>query len=403
MVGFGAIIGSGIFVGLGPATSMAGTGVLLSLLLAAIPATLNALSSAALGATFPRAGGTYQFGRQTLGNVAGFAAGWSFLIAKCASGAFMATGFGLYLFGSGLWGTAAALALVAIVTLIDLGGPKLSSVTNTLLVLLKVGILLFFVVLAFLYGRNEIPTTAALLAPNGWTGIWQGAALLFSVYAGYARIATLAEEVQEPRRNLPRAVFIALGGSLVLYLFVAAGALKLAGAASVAASSATLADALRTGGLTGAAPVVSAGAVIASGSAFLVLLSGISRVVFAMARERDLPSRLSHISGKGVPTSAVAAAGVLVALLCLIADIKILLAINSGAILFYYTLTNLCALRLTPEQRRYPAFFCVLGAIFCLYLIAGLPWQVLAIDAGLIAVGVMGYVLKSRRSSLLSP
>jgi basic amino acid/polyamine antiporter, APA family len=396
MVGLGAIIGSGIFVGLGPATEAAGAAVLLSLLLAAVPAALNALSSAALGATFPRAGGTYQFGRQTLGNTVGFVAGWAFLIAKCASGAFMATGFGLYLFGPGVATTIAALCLVAAVTLIDLGGPRLSAIVNLSLILLKVGILLFFVGLAGYFGRMEIPTSAATFAPRGWNGVWQGAALLFSVYAGYARIATLAEEVIEPRRTLPRAVFLALGGSLLLYLLVAAGTLRLAGSAAVAASSATLSDALKTSGVAWAAPVMTVGAVIASASAFLVLLSGISRVVFAMAREGDLPRRLSYVSPKGVPITAVAVSGMVVAAFCFMSDIKTLLAINAGAILFYYTLTNLSALRLTPEQRRYPPLFCILGALFCIYLIAGLPWRFLIADGALILLGLAGYVAKER-------
>ena len=273
LVGLGAIIGAGIFVGIGPAAAKAGDGILLALILAAIPATLNALASAALGATYPKAGGTYYFGRQLLGPIAGFGAGWTFLLAKCASGAVMAKGFGYYLTGGkGTPALLAALALVMVVTLIDLRGPKISATVNALLVFLKIGILLLFAALAF----TQSPISSVALTPHIYepTKIWQGAALLFSVYAGYARIATLAEEVKEPRQTLPRAVFFALGGSLLVYLLVVAGALRLIGAGGIAVSLAPLADALRQRGLSDFAPIIAAGAVIASASVFLTLYRG---------------------------------------------------------------------------------------------------------------------------------
>jgi APA family basic amino acid/polyamine antiporter len=232
-------------------------------------------------------------------------------------------------------------------------------------------------------------------APAGWSGVWEAAALLFGAYAGYARIATLSEEVVDPRRTLPRAIGLALGGSALLYLLVAVAALALVDAPTLARSAAPLADALRARQIAWAPSVLAAGALVATASVFLTLLTGTSRVFFAMARNGDLPRPLAALDPSAhTPRAAVLASGIVVAVLALTGDLRALIEAGSAAILFYYALTNAAALRLAPAQRGFPAALAVLGLLACLTLMAALPAATLLRFALVLGVGLAGYAAK---------
>ncbi len=204
-VGLGAIIGAGLFVVTGVAAGVAGPAFLVGLLLAGAAATCNALSSAQLAATYPQAGGTYEYGYRLLHPWTGFAAGWMFLASKLAAGGTVALGFGHYLaeLVPGVPPRSAAVAAAVLATAANLAAVRKAGRVNTAIVAITLGTLVAFIacgVPAF------EPANLYPFAPAGWRSILEAAALLFFSYTGYARLATLGEEVAEPRRTIPRAI-----------------------------------------------------------------------------------------------------------------------------------------------------------------------------------------------------
>src|SRR5690606_9469973 len=293
-IGFGAIIGAGIFVVTGIAAGIAGPAFLAGLLLAGVAATANALSSAQLATAYPFAGGTYEYGYRVLNPAAGFAAGWLFLASKIAAASTVALGLGSYLtrLAPAVPPRAVAVGAVVLFTVLNHLGIRRSSRANLVIVALTLASLLLFIVVGAGAFR---PENLRPFMPEGWRGVLEAAALLFFAYTGYARIATLGEEVRDPGTTIPRAVLITIGGAILLYLGVAVVAVGAVGARSLGATAAPLhaaADATGTGWL---ATVVSIGGLTAMMGVILSQLLGLSRMVFAMARRGDLPRFLEHI------------------------------------------------------------------------------------------------------------
>src|SRR5690606_3408842 len=238
---------------------------------------------------------------------------------------------------------------------------------------------------------------------SGW-GVLQGAGLLFFAFAGYARIATLGEEVRDPARTIPRAVGIALGITLVVYTLVAVAALRTLGPGPLAASDAPLVDVVNVAGrgspepdLAGLSAVVRAGAAVAALGALLALLLGVSRTVLAMARDRDLPGALAAVDPvHQVPRRAELAVGAAVVVLVLVADLRGAIGFSSFGVLVYYAIANASALTLRRDEGAPPRAVPVLGLALCLLLAATLP--VPSVVAGLIvfAVGTALWVLRRR-------
>jgi len=206
-IGFGAIVGAGIFVVLGVAAEVAGPALLVALLLAAVAASCNALSSAELAASFPQAGGTYEYGYRLLHPRAGFAAGWMFLVSKTAAASTVAQGLAGYLEAliPGLPARAVAVGAILLFTALNVFGIERSSRVNLAIVTVSIGSLVLFVAAGAGAFRLE---HLRPFAPSGWRGVLEAAAILFFAYTGYARIATLGEEVRDPQRTIPRAIVI---------------------------------------------------------------------------------------------------------------------------------------------------------------------------------------------------
>lgn len=240
VVGLSAMIGAGVFSAFAPAAASAGPWLPASLALAAVVAYCNATSSARLAARHPESGGTYVYGRRRLGPLWGYLAGWGFTVGKTASCAAMALTFGSYV----LPGLERPLAIVAVavLTLLNLYGVRRSAGVARVIVAFVLAVLAL-VIVAGLAGGGPVAhaPASAHVAADGW-GVLQGAGLLFFAFAGYARIATLGEEVRDPARTIPRAVGIALGVTLAMYALVALAALRTLPAESLAASRAPLAD-----------------------------------------------------------------------------------------------------------------------------------------------------------------
>ena len=395
VIGLGAMIGAGVFAAIGPAAAAAGGGLLIGLALAAGVAYCNATSSAQLAARYPASGGTYVYGRERLGHLWGFLAGWGFVIGKTASCAVMALTFGSY----AATDLARPLAIGAVVTLtaVNLLGVQKTAWLTRAIVAVVMGTLATAVTAAL----TADPTTANIgpVTDGGFSGILQAAALLFFAFAGYARIATLGEEVRDPAHTIPRAIPLALGITLVVYATVALTALLAVGPDTLASAAAPLTAVAEAGSLPTAMRVVRIGAVVASLGVLLSLLVGVSRTTFAMAGERDLPHWLDAVHPtRRVPHRAeLAVAGAVIAVV-LVANVRGAIGFSSFAVLFYYGVANASAFTLTAEERRWPRALPVLGLIGCIALGISLPLASIIGGTALLTTGAIVWLTRHRRT-----
>jgi basic amino acid/polyamine antiporter, APA family len=395
-VGLGAIIGAGIFVVTGIAARVAGPAFLVALLLAGAAAACNALSSAQLAAAYPRSGGTYEYGYELLGPRFGFAAGWLFLASKLAAAGTVALGFGAYLAAivPGVDTRGAGVAAAVALTAANYFGIRKAGRLNAAIVLVSVAVLL-----AFVGAGLSAFDTANLrpFAPAGLRGILEAAGLLFFAYTGYARVATLGEEVRDPARTIPRAIIGALAIASVLYLAVSLVAVGAIGADAMGRSTSPLQDAARGFRWPAMASVVAVGAASAMLGVLLSQVFAISRMLFAMARRGDLPGGLGHVHPRhAVPDAAVVTAGVIIVAVTLVGTLRWVVTAATFTILIYYAITNLAALRLPAGQQRYPRWIAVAGLLACIVLAAALRPAAIAGGIAMLAVG-FGLRLAIRR------
>jgi len=391
-IGLASMLGAGVFAVWGPAARAAGSGpgLLAALAIAGFIAYCNARSSARLAALYPQAGGAYVYGTRRLHPAAGFAAGWAFLVGKTASGAAMALTLGAYL----LPDHPRALAAAAVVAFcaINLLGVKKTAVASAVFAAITLAVI-GAVVIAGITG----PVAAQPLGDTHVWGTLTAAGFLFFAFAGYARIATLGEEVTDPERTIPRAVVIALGVTLVVYALVAVTALTVLGAGTLADSTAPLAD-LAGAGAPALRPLVAIGAGIAVAGVLLSLLAGIGRTTLAMARDRRLPGPLAAVSERfGVPWAAEIAASALVLLLVSTLDLTSAIGFSSFLVLIYYAVANASAITL---DRRAPLPW--IGLAGCLLIAASLPMSSVLGGLAVFAVGAAWFALTERRAKAAS-
>jgi APA family basic amino acid/polyamine antiporter len=396
-IGLGSMIGAGVFAAYAPAARAAGTGLLVGLAVAAVVAYCNATASAQLAAAYPRAGGTYLYGREVLGEWWGYLAGWGFMVGKTASCAAMALTFAAYVAPDG-WLRPVGAAVVVVLTLVNCAGVTRTALLTRVLVSLVLVALVVAAVTCF-DGSSGLP---AWTSPgHGVYGVLQSAGLLFFAFAGYARIATLGEEVREPERVIPRAIVIALAGAVVVYAVIAVAVLSVLGAAGTASSAAPVADAVRAATSSdGLVAVVRVGAALASAGALLALVAGLGRTGLAMAREGDLPRWLDAVHPRfRVPHRAELSVAVVVVLLVLTTDLRGAIGFSSFGVLLYYFVANASAYRQGAGARRYPRWLQVLGGAGCLLLVATLPWTSVVVGVAVFAVGVAVRALRLRRAA----
>ncbi|HVE95661.1 MAG TPA: APC family permease [Pseudonocardiaceae bacterium] len=388
VLGLGSMLGAGVFAAFAPAAAAAGAGLLIALAIAAIVAYCNAISSAQLAARYPQAGGTYRYGRHQLGPVWGFLAGWGFVIGKTASCAAMAITFGAYTWPA--HPTPPAIVAVVVLTVVNyLGITKTAQLTRVLVALTVVA--LTVVVVAALAGGQADPANLSGWTSSGLTGITQAAALLFFAFAGYARIATLGEEVREPARTIPLAIPLALGIVVVIYAVIGAAALAAVGPTKLATSTAPLAAATQSGTLSWLTPAVRAGGAIASVGALLSLMAGIGRTTLAMARDRELPHVLAAIHPRyWVPHRAEILLGLAITAIVITADLRNAIGFSSFAILTYYAIANAAAFTLPGRQRRWLRPLAVVGATGCALLALTLPPATVVTGAAVLVLGLAG-------------
>ncbi|QDT01310.1 APC family permease [Adhaeretor mobilis] len=400
MMGLGSILGTGVFVSIGIAAGVTGASVVLAISVAAVVALLNGLSSAQLAANHPVSGGTYEYGYRWLHPRLGFTAGWMFLCAKSASAATAALGLASY--GSRFlgkydpqWLVPIACGVVALMTLLVLSGLRRSNWVNIAMVTFTLYVLSRFV----LVGLNTEGIRNDYLGPffareDSAASFLQSCALMFVAFTGYGRIATLGEEVMNPRRTIPLAILLTLAVSAVLYISVGHTCVTILGAPAlaevVAHNGAPLEAVANSYYEAGAGKLVVLGALTAMAGVLLNLILGLSRVALAMGRRGDLPSGLAKINASGTtPTVAVVAVGVLIAGLTLLGDVKTTWSFSAFTVLVYYAITNLAATRLSEAERLYPRFIPWLGLAACLSLAFWVEPRIWVVGLALIAAGLV--------------
>jgi APA family basic amino acid/polyamine antiporter len=401
VIGLGSMVGAGVFAAFAPAAAAAGSGLLIGLALAAGVAYCNAVASAQLAAQYPTSGGTYVYGRERLGEWWGFVAGWGFVVGKTASCAAMALTFASYAIPSSTW----AQRLVGVAAVGLLAGANCLGVTRTAgltRILVVVSLLALAVVVAAIF-RSGVRASDLGSVHGGVYGVLQSAGLLFFAFAGYARIATLGEEVREPERTIPRAIPLALGIAVAVYAAVGVACLLAAGPDALAASTAPVATAVKAAGEAWALPLVRVGAAVASLGALLALIAGIGRTSLAMARNGDLPRTLAAVEPRHrVPARAELAVAAVVSLLVLTTDLRGAIGFSSFGVLTYYAIANTAAFTQTAERRRWPRALNVLGAAGCAVLAVTLPLSAVLAGLAVFAVGVAGRLVFARSEPVSS-
>jgi len=390
VIGLGSMVGAGVFAVWAPAARAAGPALLLGLVIAAVVAYCNAVSSAQLAAVYPVSGGTYAYGRERLGPWWGFAAGWAFVIGKTASCAAMALTFATYAVPGPGW----LRRIVALAAVLTLAGVNYRGITRTarltrVLVACTVAVLALVVIALLVAGPSRDLTVWS--SDSDPYGVLQAAGLLFFAFAGYARIATMGEEVRDPARTIPRAITIALAVAVGIYLVIGISLLVTLGADGIAGATAPLAAAVESAGAGSVVPVVRIGAALASLGALLALIAGIGRTSLAMARGGDLPGWLAAVHPRfQVPHHAELALAAVVGVLVLTTDLRGAIGFSSFGVLLYYAIANAAAFTQPPEDRRYPRLVNILGLTGCLVLAATLPFTSVLTGAAVLALGLAG-------------
>jgi len=368
-ISIGAVIGAGIYVVVGIAASYAGSALAVSTILAALVSVFTALSFCELTAWQPREGSIYEYAYQLISPFAGFLTGWMWIISNTFAGAAVALGFASYLHAlfpvfPPNW-TAALLCLFF--TAINFVGVRQSALFNNVLVIAKLSILVFFVI----YGLFHIePSNFADFNPLQM-GVLSAAFYIFFAYGGFARAAVIAEEVKDSRKNVPRAILLSLLISTAVYVLVGLVAVGLVGASRLSGSNSPLTEAIGATGNAAAAYTVSVGGLIATASVLLTAILGVSRMMYAMARRGDMPQSLGKLHPAfNTPHYAVWIVGAAMTMLALFVDLSRVVAISTFALLFYYTLANIAALKLKTAKRNYPKTVSALGAAICLTFLA---------------------------------
>ena len=395
------MVGAGVFAAFGPAAAAAGTGLLIGLAIAAVVAYANATSSADLAARYPSSGGTYVYGRERLGRFWGDLAGGAFVVGKAASCAGMALTAGAAV--SEEWSRPIAVAAIVVITAVNHRGIRKTVLVTRVLVTVVLTVLAL-VVAASLLGGQADATNLVDTGHGGVAGVLQSAGLLFFAFAGYARIATLGEEVEHPATTIPKAIPRALGITLAVYAAVAVAALAAVGPSALAASSAPLATAVASGRFAALEPAVRAGAVVASLGVLLSLVAGVSRTLFAMAADGVVPRALAAVHPRHqVPHRADLVVGAAVTALVCVTDLRHAIGFSSFCVLTYYAIANAAALTLPPYERRWPRRLAVVGVVGCVVLAVALPVRTAVVGAGVVVAIALAVEVRAARGDPPAP
>jgi APA family basic amino acid/polyamine antiporter len=396
-IGVNAIIGAGIFVVIGIAAGVAGPALIISVVIGFFISAFTAMSFIQLSKKIPREGGAYEFVHELMPPPMGFIAGWLWVFSNTIAGAAVAIGFAQYLsflipaFDPRYY----AIIVSIFFTIVNYYSIKASAILGNIINVIKLGILIFFIILGIFFVRmdNFLP-----FVPNGTYGVLGGASLIFFAFTGFARITTVSEEVVNPEKTVPRATILSLVVSALIYLLVVFVTIGLVGAPALAGSGSPLTDAIAVTGFPVAVIAITVGALVATSGVLLTSVLGVSRVMYAMAKNGDLPSFLAKIHLKrGVPFYAILVSGVIMTLLAASNDLVFVVNISNVSALLYYALSNASAVKLKLNRKM--TVISIIGVLSCLLLLFFLTPQSLILTSIIVAFGLGYYLLKRRKHS----
>ena len=364
-LGLSSMIGAGLFVNIAPTAKAASYSSIIGLIMASSVAFANASSSAQLARLYPQTGGTYLYAKNILGKISSLIAGYSFIIGKSISCIAIALTLGNYLMPENP--KFSAILLVVIVTLINFFGlKKTSSIAKWFVysVVLILGFYIFSIITTESFNL-QIPITEGLT----FKSFVVSSSIWFFAFTGYSRLATFGEEVKNPEKIIPQAILRGLGITVIVYLSVSWVTLGIIKPTVIANSLTPLKVAFDVSRFSEFSFLITICSTIATSSVLLALLPGVSRVLVAMARDKNMPAIFKTIHPvhnsayiADISVLAVVVAGVLY--LNVIDAIKL----SSFFILIYYSITNLSTLKLPKNKRLFPIFYPIYGLTSCLML-----------------------------------
>jgi amino acid transporter/nucleotide-binding universal stress UspA family protein len=415
-IGLGTMIGAGIFVLPSIAAEQAGPASMLSFLIGGIVSLLAALSLSELATGMPKAGGSYYYVNRALGPLFGSIVGWGMWAGLTFASAFYMIGFGQYLLpglGSYLtvlagWGdlgiTIAALVMAVILTGVNFYGVKETGVLQNVVVLTLVALIVAFLGLGLLDGP-----TIGEFNPNGWPAVAATVGTIYVAFIGFEVIATSAEEIENPSRNLPLAMFAAVVTPTLLYvgvMFVSTGILPVQTLAASRIPVAAVAGEFL--GAIGALAMI-VGAVLATVSSANASILSAARVNFAMGRDGILVNWLNEIHGQfRTPYRSITATGILtLVLVALGVGVGTLAEVASFMYLVTYALVHVAVIvmRRAAPSNYDPSFRIpdtlfpiapIIGLFACLAILVQMHWLVQAIGLVIVAFGIGWYLVYAR-------
>jgi basic amino acid/polyamine antiporter, APA family len=402
VMGLASVIGTGIFVSIGIAAGISGSGVIGALVVTGLLAACNSMNLAQLAVSHPVSGGIYEYGYKYLTPWLGFSGGWIYLLSKVAVAATAALGFAGYLLNTIGWIDNSLLVPIAetavfIISLIVLSGMQRSKVSTMVVVSVTILSLLFLIIvglfICFANGFEKL-TFSGTNSNHSTINFFQSVALMFVSYNGAARISMVGEEVVDPKKNIPKAVILTIVITMLLYIGVTVVSLGTIGAEAFAEATRVQAAPLRvvadSFGIPGASNFLAVGAITSMLSILLTTILGVSRLLLAMGRRGDMPSFLTNLNTSGTtPYWAVITVGVAIALLVLIGDVKTTWSLGTFGALCRSAIISLAALRMDDKQRLYPKWLTWVSFCFSLLLAFCVEWQYWLIGLGLISVGLI--------------
>jgi APA family basic amino acid/polyamine antiporter len=426
-LGIGAIIGTGIFVIIGEAIGDSGPAVVISFVLAGVTCVFSALSYAELASSIPVSGSAYTYAYATMGELLAWIIGWDLVLEYGVSVAAVAVGWGAYfvelldsLFGITLSDAISlppgeggevnipSFVLVLAAAALLISGVRQSARTNTVMVITKIAVLLFFIVVAFSAFTGDHFSN---FAPHGFGGIETAAALIFFAYIGFDAVSTGSEETKRPQRDLPIAIIGSLVIATILYILVALAAVGALPASELAGDAAPLSTALSEGaGIGWGADIVSFGALVAISSVVLTMLYGQTRIAYSMCRDGLLPERLSTVWERTrTPIILTVIFAVPIAVIAALLPLSEIAKLVNIGTLFAFLIVNIAVIwlrRTKPDMERgfrvpFVPVFPLIGAALCVYLMTKLDTETWIRFGVWLVVGVLLYVLWGYRNSRL--